>query len=296
MAKDRLVVSIDADDIAENIAKEIGAEIKIAKRTTFPDSETKITIPGSFRGKKVLLVARLFPQQATKTIEAQLTSEYIIDRGGSVEWVVPYIPYARQDRSFLKGEIPSIIELSYVLRKIGIEKVYTIDIHSKRGASNAALPIVSISATCAMASFAKENIGKGTVVVAPDSGAKGRALEFAKEAEAKKAIILDKERDRRTGKVATQTIYEDLSKDRVVIVDDMISTGSTMVNAINAIGKAKEIHVMAVHGLLVEKADKRIIDAGAKSIITTNTILNPYARIDISSLFANTLRQEAGRN
>ncbi|MGC8671549.1 MAG: ribose-phosphate diphosphokinase [Candidatus Micrarchaeia archaeon] len=297
-AYDAVVALEGSEDLASSIAKSLRVPFDIdkdtAKITVFKDNESKLTLRSAHAGQSVILVARLFPNPPEKVLEFLVLARALKDNGASIHAVLPYLAYARQDRAFLPGELVTIRELSELMKGI-IEEVVTASIHSKEAKEQFAVSLKDVSAMPLLAHYAKEIIkakSKSIVVVSPDEGGTERAMAFASEIGAEKAIALDKERDRITGEITTKDIADNLASKTAIIIDDMIATGGTVVNAANVLRRhnAKEIYVMAVHGLFLDDADKKIKEAGASEIITTNTINNKYAKIDISEVIADALR------
>ncbi|MGC8629294.1 MAG: ribose-phosphate diphosphokinase [Candidatus Micrarchaeia archaeon] len=296
-AYDAVVALEGSEDLAISIAKSLRVPFDItndtAKITVFKDNESKLTIKNAHAGQRVMLIARLFPNPPEKLVEFLVLARALRDNGASIYAVLPYLAYARQDRVFLPGELVTIRELSELMEGV-IEDVVAVNIHSKEAKEQFAVSLKDISAMPLLARYAKETIkakSKSIIVVSPDLGGIERAEAFAREIGAERAIALDKERDKTTGAINTKDIAEDLTGKTAIIVDDMIATGGTVVNAANVLRShnAKEIYVMAVHGLFLDEADKKIKEAGASEIITTNTINNKYAKVDISGLLADAL-------
>ena len=293
------VVALEgSEDLAISIAKSLRVPFDIdkdtAKITVFKDNESKLTLQSTHAGQNVMLVARLFPNPPEKVLEFLVLARALKDNGASIHAVLPYLAYARQDRAFLPGELVTIRELSELMKGI-VEEVITVNIHSEEAKEQFAASLKDVSAMPLLAHYAKEIIkakSKSIVVVSPDEGGIERARAFASEIGAEKAIALDKERDRITGEITTKDIADNLAGKTAIIIDDMIATGGTVVNAANVLRRhnAKEIYVMAVHGLFLDEADKKIKEAGANEIITTNTINNKYAKVDISEVLADALR------
>jgi ribose-phosphate pyrophosphokinase len=132
--------------------------------------------------------------------------------------------------------------------------------------------------------FKKINL-KNPLVVSPDQGGKERAKEFAKQF-GSEFIALSKTRDRKTGKVKIKTTGLDEVKGRdLILVDDMISTGGSIVKATEFLKKQKcnRVFVACTHGLLMNSAEKKIRKAGVSKIISTNTIPGKTSIVDISN-------------
>jgi ribose-phosphate pyrophosphokinase len=132
---------------------------------------------------------------------------------------------------------------------------------------------------------------KNPLVVSPDQGGKNRAKEFAKEFESK-YIALEKKRDKKTGKVQIKTKNSDTVVGRdLILVDDMISTGGSIIKATQFLKKqkCKRVYVACTHALLMNGAEKKIRKAGVTSIVSTNTIPGKTSVVDVSNTIAKAI-------
>jgi ribose-phosphate pyrophosphokinase len=131
---------------------------------------------------------------------------------------------------------------------------------------------------------------KNPLIVSPDQGGKDRAKEFAKEFELE-YIALEKKRDRKTGKVQIKTKNVEVVNRDLILVDDMISTGGSIIKATQFLKKqkCKRIFVACTHALLMNDAEKRIKKAGVTNIISTNTIPGKTSIVDISNTIAKAI-------
>jgi len=132
---------------------------------------------------------------------------------------------------------------------------------------------------------------KDPLVISPDQGGKERAKKFAKEFNLD-YIALEKIRDRKTGtvKIKTKNLKQVENRD-LILVDDMISTGGSIIKATQFLKKqkCKKIYVACTHALLMNNAEKKIKKAGVTSIISTNTIPGKTSKVDISKTIAKAI-------
>ena len=185
--------------------------------------------------------------------------------------VIPYIGYARQDREFLDGEIITIGVVGKLLKASGVKKVLTVDIHSKLALKKLKIAAENVSAMEVLVRHFKKMKMKDPLVVSPDLGGQIRAKEFAGLLKTD-SIALKKHRDRKTGKVKILSKKVDVKERDLIIVDDMISTGGSIVKATKFLKKqkCKRVFVACTHALLVNNAAKNIKNAGVSQIISTN--------------------------
>jgi ribose-phosphate pyrophosphokinase len=199
--------------------------------------------------------------------------------------------YARQDREFLPGEIVTMKVLAKLFKGLGASKIIAVDIHSLIGLKYFSIKTENVTAIPDLVKYFKKLRLKNPLIVSPDQGGKERAEEFAKELDSD-YIALEKIRDRKTGKVKikTKNLSEVENRD-LILVDDMISTGGSIIKATQFLKKqkSKRIYVACTHGLLMNNAEKKIRKAGVTSIISTNTIPGKTSKVDISNTIAKAI-------
>jgi len=199
--------------------------------------------------------------------------------------------YARQDREFLPGEIVTMKVLGKLFKGAGASKIIVVDIHSLIGFKHFSIKTKNVTAIPDLVKYFKKLSLKNPLVISPDQGGKERAKEFAKEFNSN-YIALDKKRDKKTGKVEIKTKNIDEVKNRdLILVDDMISTGGSIIKATQFLKKqkCKRIYVACTHALLMNDAEKKIKKAGVTSIISTNTIPGKTSKVDISKTIAKAI-------
>ena len=205
--------------------------------------------------------------------------------------VVPYMGYARQDKEFLPGEIVSMQVIAKLFKGAGAKKIIVVDIHSLIGLKHFKLSTKNVSAVPELVKYFKKLKLKEPLVVSPDLGGKKRAQEFAKLL-GSSYIALKKKRNRKTGKVkiVSTNLKQVIGKD-IILVDDMISSGGSIIKATEFLKKqkCKRVFVSCTHALLVDNAEKRIKKAGVSKIVSTNTIPGPTSKVDVSNIIAKTV-------
>jgi ribose-phosphate pyrophosphokinase len=196
--------------------------------------------------------------------------------------------YARQDREFLPGEIVTMKVLGKLFKAAGASKIITVDIHSMVGLKHFNMKSKNVTAIPDLVKYFKKLSLKNPLIVSPDQGGRDRAKEFAKEFESE-YIALEKKRDRKTGKVQIKTKNTDKVADRdLILVDDMISTGGSIIKATQFLKKqkCKRVYVACTHALLMNDAEKKIRKAGVTKIVCTNTIPSKTSIVDVSNTIA----------
>mgnify|MGYP001772526836 CR=1 FL=1 len=280
--------------IDEKVAELLNLKLVKVEHKVFPDGESYIRIPEQINEKEVTVIQSLYPPQDKHIIDLLLILETLSDmKVEKINVVVPYLAYARQNRRFKEGEAVSIKTILGLLRKSGASSLAVVEPHHYEeleyfnGETKIIDPIPEIGK-------AVSQRVKNPFVLAPDKGALNRAERLAKLLEAEYSFI-EKERDLNTGEVRVKNLPELKVRDKdVVIVDDIISTGGTMLQAISIAKSqgAKNIYVAAVHGLFVGNVQERLIEAGATEIFVTNTIPQDPSKVtivDISEAIARTI-------
>ena len=204
--------------------------------------------------------------------------------------IIPYLGYARQDREFLNGEVVTVSVVGKMLKSVGTKKVIVVDIHSKLALKQIGISSENISAVSNLANYIKRLKLKDPLVVSPDQGGTERAKKFAHVLKTD-FIALKKNRDRKTGRINIVTTKVSVKDRDLILVDDMISTGGSIIKATQFLKKQKcrRVYVACTHGLFVNGAEKKIKQAGVTQIISTNTIPTNSSKVDVSKILAESL-------
>ena len=178
-----------------------------------------------------------------------------------------------------------------LLKASGVKKVLTVDIHSKLALKELKISSENVSAMEVLVKHFKKMKMKDPLVVSPDLGGQERAKEFASLLKTG-FIALKKHRDRKTGKVNILSGKVVVKNRDLIIVDDMISTGGSIIKATQFLKrqKCKRVFVACTHALLVNNAAKKIKSAGVSQIISSNTIPGDSAKVDVSKVISDALK------
>ncbi len=238
-----------------------------------------------------MVVQSTYPPVDSNLLELLSIVSKVQKFSSKVYAVIPYMGYARQDREFLGGEIVTIGVVGKLLRAAGVKKVLTVDIHSKIALKELKISSENVSAMNVLVKHFKKLKMKEPLVVSPDMGGQERAEKFANLLKTD-FIALKKHRDRKTGKVNILSDRVNVKNRDLVLVDDMISTGGSIVKATQFLKKQKcrRVFVACTHALLVNDAAKKIKKAGVSQIVSTNTIPGESAKVDVSRVIADALK------
>jgi ribose-phosphate pyrophosphokinase len=286
-----VIAGKSSEDVARKLSRKIKANFVKSQVRVFADGESKITLSGKISKQKSIVVQSIYPPVDTNLIQALSLISKAKERSSEVIAVIPYMGYARQDREFLPGEIVTMKVLGKLFKGAGASKIIAVDIHSMIGFKHFTIKTKNVSAIPELVRYFKKLSLKDPLVVSPDQGGKERAKEFAKEL-GSEFIALEKKRDRTTGKVQikTKNLDEVVNRD-LILVDDMISTGGSIVKATQFLKKqkCKKVYVACTHALLMNDAEKRIRKAGVTKIISANTIPGKTSIVDISNAIAKAI-------
>ena len=284
MNKLSVIAGKSSEDLARKLSKKIKANLVKSQIRVFADGESKITLKGNLSKKRSIVVQSIYPPVDTNLIRALSLISKAKETSSEVIAVIPYMGYARQDKEFLSGEIVTMKVLGKLFKGAGASKIIVVDIHSMIGLKHFKIKSKNVTAVPDLVRYFKKLSLKNPLIVSPDQGGKDRAKEFAKEFELE-YITLEKKRDRKTGKVQIKTKNVEVVNRDLILVDDMISTGASIIKATQFLKKqkCKRIFVACTHALLMNDAEKRIKKAGVTNIISTNTIPGKTSIVDISN-------------
>ncbi|MDH3736154.1 MAG: ribose-phosphate pyrophosphokinase [Nitrosopumilus sp.] len=291
MSKISVIAGKSSEDLARKLSRKIKANLVKSEVRVFPDGESKITLTGNLSKKKSIVVQSICPPVDTNLIQALSLISKAKETSSEVIAVIPYMGYARQDREFLSGEIITMKVLGKLFKGAGASKIIVVDIHSMIGLKNFRIKSTNVTAIPDLVQYFKKLRLKKPLVVSPDQGGKDRAKEFADKFESE-YIVLEKQRDRKTGKVQIKTKNTDEVAGRdLILVDDMISTGGSIIKATQFLKKqkCKRVFVACTHALLMNDAEKKIKKVGVTSIVSANTIPGKTSVVDVSNTIAKAI-------
>jgi ribose-phosphate pyrophosphokinase len=280
-----------SEGLAKKLAEKLKASYISSELRIFPDGEGKITVSAKPRKGKIVVVSSTHPPVDSNLMRTLSLVSKARQFSKQVVCVIPYMGYARQDREFLPGEVVTLSVIAKLLQAAGASKIIVVDIHSKLGLKHFRIPITNVSAVSELARYFKRMHLREPLVVSPDAGGATRAKEFA-GFYGTRFIALQKQRDRKTGKVEIKTTNLSQVKGRdLILVDDMISTGGSIIKATEFLKKQKcrRVFVVCTHALLIDNAEEKIREAGVSKIISANTIPGRTSVVDVSGVIAKAI-------
>ena len=262
----------------------------------FPDGEIYVRVMNDIKGATVYFIQSMALQPNNYLMEYLLIMDSLKSLGAEkIVGVIPYLPYARQDARFNVGEALSLEVVARLIEESGTEGLITIDmhLHRLRDASEVfKIPVVNLSAAPLLARYIMENYElSDPVVIGPDEEAERWAQEGAR-AIGVEYDVLEKVRKSATEVVIQPKKLDVVGKD-VILLDDIISTGGTMVEAVRFLKEAgaRKIIAACTHPLLVRRALERILSEGAIDVVGTDTVMSVASKVSVAPLVVEGIRR-----
>ncbi len=264
--------------LAEEIAEKIGIPVGKATVGKFSDGETEVNIGEVVRGSDVFIIQPTCAPVNDNLVELLIMIDALKRASaGRITAVIPYFGYARQDRKAKARDPISAKLVANLITVAGADRVLTMDLHAPQLQGFFDIPVDHLLGVPILAEYFKKKFpdASDVVAVAPDIGGVGRARKFAERLDIPIAII-DKRRPK-ANVSEIMNIIGDVKDKRVILVDDVIDTAGTIVNAAKALLEigAKEIYACCTHPVLSGPAIERLSNSGIKELVILNTIPLP---------------------
>ena len=259
--------------LAQKICEKLGVSLGKANVTTFSDGETRVEIDENVRGMDVFIIQSTCTPVNVTLMELLIMIDAMKRASADrITAVVPYYGYARQDRKVAPRAPISAKLVADLITTAGAQRLLSMDLHAGQIQGFFNIPVDNLFATPVLIDYMKRNYQDNTVVVSPDTGGVERARAFGKRLGASLAII-DKRREG-PNEAQVMNIIGNIKGKRVIILDDMVDTAGTVVQAANALtdAGALEVSVCCTHPVLSGPAIDRIESSNIKEFIVTDTI------------------------
>ncbi len=274
--------------LAAAIAGALDTELDPCHVERFPDGEISVRLDASVRGREVFIVQPTAPPVNDNLVELLAFADAC--RRASAERitvVVPYFGYSRSDRRNRRREPIMASLTAELLQCSGIDHVVLVDVHTPQVEGFFRVPVDSLTAVPVLCARIREQLPSEAVsdlvVVSPDAGRVPMATEYARRLGAPLAV-LHKRRDG-PGDVTVLHLGGDVQGRSCLVADDMISTGSTIVEGVRALrssGALPDITVVATHGLLLQGARERLAASGVRRMFITDSVADTYTGHSLS--------------
>jgi len=307
------MIKIFSGSANPNLTKEVCQILNLplsqAEITRFDNSETKVTIKDDVYNKICFIIQSTANPTDTHLMELFYFCDALKrQEAKKVIAFIPYFGYARQNIQHLPGECVSANVVIRFLETIGFDKIYTVDLHDEATEGVFSIPFKNLSALPLLAKKIKEDLKideEKIVVATPDQGGLERARKFSLEmfGQIRPLVVVEKRRDlKKAHQSEALDLYGDVKDKVVIFVDDIITSGKTLLNAAKLCidHQVKKIYAAVVHHDFSPTAPMLLNSSTSpiEKIYTTNTInLKPEQKFDkleeisIASLIANEIKK-----
>ena len=262
--------------LSKNIAKYLKSKLVNSSIKKFSDGEIYVEINENIRGNSIFIIQSISSPANDNLMELLLCIDALKRSSAkNITAVIPYFGYARQDRKVVPRTSISAKLVSNLITKAGADRVVTVDLHAGQIQGFFDIPVDNLFTTPIFARHVRKRIkSKKIICVAPDVGGTERARALGKLLNVGLAIV-DKRRPK-PGQSQVMNVVGDVKDQTCIIVDDIIDSGGTIVNAAKALKArgAKEVYVYITHGVLTGDAVKKIKNSVIKNLVITDTIDN----------------------
>jgi ribose-phosphate pyrophosphokinase len=269
--------------LAGKIAKDLNLELSPVEIFVFPDGEKRIRIQKKVLGEDCIIVQSASIPPDENYMELFIMIDALKRSGAkSIRVVIPYLGYQRQDHIFRDGEAVSLEVIAEILTTVGMTKLYSFDLHSPKIPDIFSVPVSHLSALPTFADKIKKDFNLDEIVlVSPDMGGIRRIKEVSEMLGNIPFATIEKNRDLGNGEINDSGLNGDVRNKIAVIVDDMISTGQTMVEAL-------KVFVFATHAVFAKDAGKLLQHSRIERVIVSDTIdvpvFNQFPKLEIISI------------
>ena len=302
----KLLTGNSNKNLSQKISKFLKTKLVHSSIRKFSDGEIYIEINENIRGNSIFLLQSVSSPANDNLMELLLCIDALKRSSAkNITAVIPYFGYARQDRKVAPRTSISAKLVSNLITKAGADRVVTVDLHAGQIQGFFDIPVDNLFATPIFSRHIKRNVkGKNLICVAPDVGGVERTRALARKLDLGIAII-DKRRPT-PGKSQVMNVVGNVKNKTCIIVDDIIDSGGTIINAVDALKKkgAREVYVFISHAVLSGDAAKKIKNSKIKKLIITDSIdnsskiknNNKIEVLSISSLMSEAIKRIANSN
>jgi len=284
--------------LAAAIAKQLQNQPLQVDLSHFGNGEKRVWIQDRVRGENVAII-QSFSDPADENLVEFLLLADALERMGArhVNAIIPWMGYSLQDKVFRDGEPIAAKVVADLISNAYIKRAFLLDLHNTSTPGFFAIPTQHLTALDIFVDYARQHFSIDQVAAAsPDFGGLKRARVFANNLKVD-LVNIDKIRNLKTGDVTAVSVHGEVKDKIVLLFDDCIQSGSTVVESAELLKKegAKEVHFFATHGPLVNTATAKFEQSQVDSVIVTNSIEHPQQGskikvVDISPLFAQALQ------
>jgi len=292
--------------LAKKIARNLGESLSPLEIFIFPDGERRLRVEEHIVDEQAVIVQSTCTPSDQNYMELFFLADAVQRSGArSTTAVVPYLGYQRQDHVFRDGEAVSLEVIVKTLEAVGINWLIAFDLHSVKIPEVFKIPVKHLSA---LPLFAEEIGRRGwktedTVLVSPDMGGIRRIKILSELLKGMPYAVIEKQRDLATGRVEALGIEGALAR-RALIVDDMISSGGTIIKAAELLREkgVEEVVVFATHAVFSDKAPVLLQESTIQDVYVTDTVYIPLHKyfpkltvLSVAEMTAKTIEEKLNK-
>jgi ribose-phosphate pyrophosphokinase len=278
--------------LAGKIAKDLNLELSPVEIFVFPDGEKRIRIKENVIDKDCIIIQSASIPPDENYMELFIMIDALRRSGAkSIKTVIPYLGYQRQDHIFRDGEAVSLEVIAEILTRVGMTELFSFDLHSPKIPDIFTVPVHHLSALPTFAEKIKKDFDSNEIVlVSPDMGGIRRIKEVSEMLGNIPFVTIEKNRNLASGEINDSGLSGEVRGKIAVIVDDMISTGQTMVEAAELLINegATKVFAFATHAVLAKDAGKLLQHSQIERIVVSDTIdvpaFNQFPKLEIISI------------
>lgn len=284
-------------DLARRIAHHLSLDLLEVEITHFANGEKRVWVKDSVKGQNIIIV-QSFSQPVDEHIMEFLLMVDALERGGArhINAVIPWLGYSLQDKVFRDGEPIAAKVVANLISNAYIKRGFLLDLHNSSTPGFFSIPVQHISAIDYFVRYCEQHFDlENALVASPDFGGLKRSKVFSEKL-GLELIKIDKYRDLQTGDIVEMGVNGDVTGKVVILFDDIINSGSTVVNAAEILKQsgAREVHFLASHGIFADNGLDTVAASQVDSVIVTNSIAHKSLPkqvkiLDVSELFAEAL-------
>jgi len=272
--------------LSRSIARQLKLKLVNTNIKSFADGEIYVEINENIRGNSVFVIQSTSTPANDNLMELLLCIDALRRSSAkNITAVIPYFGYARQDRKVVPRTSISAKLVSNLITNAGASRIVTVDLHSGQIQGFFDIPVDNLFTTPLFARYIKKNLkNKNLICVSPDVGGVQRTRGLATKINVDLAII-DKRR-LQPGKSQVMRIIGNVQNKECIIVDDIIDSGGTIVNAVDALVRegAKNVYVFVTHAVLSGEAISKIKKSKISKLIITDSIDNAKKIKNVSKI------------
>lgn len=286
--------------LAKKIADHFSLPLVETEITEFGNGERRVWIQENLSGEDVVITQSLSHPTDQNIMELLMLCDAVERLGArDVHLIIPWLGYSLQDKVFRQGEAIAAKVVANLLSNAYVRRIYLLDVHNTSIPGFFSVPTLHLSAMELFKQYVRTELKPENIVVAsPDFGGLKRARQFADMLDTE-LVNIDKHRDLSSGKIESAILHGNVQDKTVLVFDDTIQSGGTVIEAADALKAqgAQNVIFFATHGPMVEAAFKKIAQSSVDQVIVTNSVshhdiaVSKLKTMDVSPVFTAALEE-----